>query len=85
MKCVFPITNYSGKTLKPLLSDKVVAKDEMQRNWYNENNERDKTHLRSAEILNTFFIVILNLEISTYERKHDQVIDNGKDPTLKLV
>ena len=70
------------KTVKPLLSDKVMGKDHIH---LVENDELVKTDLETAEVFNNFFSNIAqNLKISRYTNEKP-IVGNINDPTLKAV
>ena len=70
------------KTVKPLLSDKVMGKDHIH---LVENDELIKTDLETAEIFNNFFSNIAqNLKISRYTNE-EPIVSNINDPTLKAI
>ena len=70
------------KTVKPLLSDNVAGKDEID---LIENNELVKTDLETAEVLNNFFSnIVQNLDISRYSNG-EPLVSNTNDATLKAV
>ena len=70
------------KVIKPSLSDKSCAKDQIN---LVEKGEILKTDLETAEVLNTFFgNIVKNLEINQYSN-FDPVINHVKDPTLRAI
>ena len=70
------------KTVKPLLSDKIMGKDHIH---LVENDELIKTDLETAEIFNNFFSNIAqNLKISRYTNE-EPIVSNINDPTLKAI
>ena len=70
------------KTVKPLLSDKVMGKDHIH---LVENDELIKTDLETAEVFNNFFSnIVQNLKISRYANE-EPIVSNINDPTLKAI
>ena len=70
------------KTVKPLLSDKVMGKDHIH---LAENDELIKTDLETAEVFNNFFSnIVQNLKISRYANE-ELIVSNINDPTLKTI
>ena len=70
------------KTIKPLLSDKVMGKDHIH---LFENDELIKTDLETAEVFNNFFSsIVQNLKISRYTNE-EPIVSNINDPTLKAI
>ena len=71
------------KTVKPFLSDKIVAKNKIN---LTENGELIKTDVETAEILNDFFFsnIIQNLDITRYSN-NEPFLDNIKDSTMKAI
>ena len=70
------------KTVKPLLSDKVMGKDHIH---FVENDELIKTDLETAEVFNNFFSnIVQNLKISRYTNE-EPIVSNISDPTLKPI
>ena len=70
------------KTVKPLLSDKIMAKDHIH---LVENDELIKTDLETAEVFNNFFSnIVQNLKISRYTNE-EPIVSNINDPTLKAI
>ena len=70
------------KTVKPLLSDKVMGKDHIH---LVENDELIKTDLETAEVFNNFFSnIVQNLKISRYTNE-EPIVSNINDPTLKAI
>ena len=70
------------KTVKPLLSDNVAGKDEIH---LIENNELVKTDLEIAEVLNKYFLnIVQNLDISSY-LNGERLVSNTIYATLKTI
>ena len=70
------------KTVKPLLSDNVPAKDKIH---LIENNESVKTDQETTEVLITLFSsIVQNLDISRYS-KDKPLVSNTNDATLKAI
>ena len=70
----------SWKTLKPLLSNRIMGKNKIH---LTENGELIKTVRKIAEILNDFFSnIVQNLDITRYLNK-EPFLDNVKDSTIK--
>ena len=70
------------KTVKPLLSDKVMGKDHIH---LVENDELIKTDLETAEVFNNFFSnIVQSLKISRYTNE-EPIVSNISDPTLKAI
>ena len=74
--------NLFWKTVKPLLSDKVMGKDHIH---LVENDELIKTDLETAEVFNNFFSnIVQNLKISRHTNE-EPIVSNINDPTLKAI
>ena len=70
------------KTVKPLLSDKVMGKDHIH---LVENDELIKTDLETTEVFNNFFSnIVQNLKVSRYTNE-EPIVSNINDPTLKAI
>ena len=68
------------KTIKPFLSNKIVSREKVT---LIEEDEIVESDFNTAQILNTFFsIIVSNLKISEYVNR-DPISDNINDPVIK--